>query len=69
MDIEITTIQQREKEKAQIIDLWLTCKTQGEIANQMHISKTKVTVTVDNFKDENYDQIAENPPESLKMFN
>jgi len=49
--------------------LWLACKTQDEISDQLGIAKGKINKIVTKCKAEESDYLANNPPESLKIFN
>jgi DNA-binding transcriptional regulator GbsR (MarR family) len=56
-------------EKQKVIELWLACKSYDELSEQTGISKGKISILFKSFKNENYERIAQNPPESLKLFN
>ena len=73
LSVNIDTIRQwtryiREREdnkrNAKIIDLWLQCKTEREIADEANVDKTLVHRVLASFL-ENHENEA-NPPESIR---
>lgn len=61
--------EQREEEKARIIDLWLQCKTQGEIAHIIGKDQSHVSKIITNFRNEKNHILSQTPPDSLRVFN
>jgi DNA modification methylase len=69
---EWTTDLQQEKseeEKVRIIELWLACETQENIANNLDINQTKVSRIIQKLQTHKTEEMSENPPDSLKIFN
>jgi len=58
-----------KEEKQKVIDLWLARHTQDEISGMLGISQQKTSKITTNGKNANNGKIAQNPPESLKIFN
>jgi transcription antitermination factor NusA-like protein len=50
-----------------VIELWLACKTHGEIADIIGLSRSRTTEIVGNFRNENIDILSQNPPESREL--
>lgn len=61
--------EQREEEKARIIELWLQCKSQDEIAGITGKSQQTISKITKDFKDENSGKLPTHPPDSLRVFN
>ncbi|KKM82500.1 hypothetical protein LCGC14_1318900 [marine sediment metagenome] len=67
---------EREAEKAEeakmmekAFDLWMACHSYDEISEQIGISKGKISDSFTETQKRIREQIGENPPESLKVFN
>ena len=60
---------QSEAEKQKVIDLWLACKQQNEIAKETRLTEGRISQILNNFRNEKIKDFENNPPESLKLFN